>query len=140
MKNFNLQRFTDAQKGVYLVALAEIGNGRKVGHWIWYIFPQLVGMGYSYNSQYYGIENLDEAVAYLGNEELASHLREITEKLLFLENLTAIQILGHTDAMKVRSCMTLFDVASPHDIFEKVLIKYYDGKRCNYTVNKITNN
>jgi uncharacterized protein (DUF1810 family) len=56
MKNFNLQRFTDAQKGVYSVALAEIGNGRKVGHWIWHIFLQLVGMGYSYNSQYYGIE------------------------------------------------------------------------------------
>ena len=140
MSKYNLQRFIDAQQSMYQVALSEIKNGKKESHWIWYVFPQLVGMGHSYNSHYYGIKNLDEAIAYLENKELSFHLREITEKFLNIENLTAIQILGSIDAKKVRSSMTLFDIVSPHDIFENVLIKYYDGIRCQYTLNKLKNN
>ena len=137
MDKYNLQRFIDAQQNIYQVALSEIRNGKKETHWIWYIFPQLVGMGHSYNSRYYGIEDFDEAKAFLGNKELDSHIREITKQLLSLEDLSAIQIFGGLDAKKVRSCMTLFAMVSPNDIFENVLDKYYDGKRCQYTLNHL---
>ena len=137
MDKYNLQRFIDAQQSMYQVALSEIKNGKKESHWIWYIFPQFVGMGHSYNSQYYGIEDFDEAVAYLENKELDSHIREITKQLLSFENLSAIQIFGGVDAKKVRSCMTLFDMVSPNEVFEDVLDKYYDGKRCQYTLNHL---
>src|SRR5574344_192272 len=140
MNNYNLQRFIDAQQDMYSIALSEIKNGKKESHWIWFIFPQLSGMGHSYTSKFYAIENHEEAVAYLKDNELSHHLREITKHLLSLEDLSAVQIMGYIDAKKLLSCMTLFDLVSPHDIFEKILIKYYNGNRCQYTLFKINNN
>jgi len=128
-----LDRFAKAQRNDYETALGEIRDGRKLTHWIWYIFPQLRGLGHSYYSRIYGIDGMEEAKEYLSHEVLGERLREITQVLLSLEGLTALDILGETDAMKVRSCMTLFDAVSPEDIFSDVLEKYYSGSRCRLT-------
>lgn len=129
-----MKRFIDAQAGVYDTALKEIRAGRKTSHWIWYIFPQIQGMGYSYNSKYYAIKNLEEAEEYLQDETLGSRLREITSALLEVQGRSALDILGHIDAIKVKSCMTLFDFISPDDIFKQVLIKYFNDSYCRHTI------
>ena len=129
MTNFNLDRFLDGQRFGYDYALNEIRNGRKKGHWIWYVFPQMKGLGYSPNSQFYGISGKEEAKAYLEHPVLGARLREITEALLAIEGKAAKEILSSIDAMKVRSSMTLFDFVSPNDVFDKVLVKYYEGKK-----------
>lgn len=129
MDNYNLARFIEAQRLSYETALGEIRNGWKESHWVWYIFPQLKGLGHSYNSQYYGISGREEAVAYLEHPVLGARLREISAALLAIEVKSAVEILSRTDAVKVRSCMTLFDAICPNDIFAKVLDKYYNGKR-----------
>ena len=136
--NQNLERFLDAQEGVYTTALAEIRAGRKSSHWIWYIFPQMRGLGHSYNSEYYGIESLEEAREYLHHEVLGERLREITGALLEHRNKSATDILGEIDAMKLRSSMTLFDMASPNDIFAEVLDVFYEGNRCKHTLRKFS--
>ncbi len=125
---YNLERFLDAQRFDYASALAEIKAGQKTTHWIWYIFPQMKGLGHSPNSQYYGITSLDEAKEYLSHPVLGTRLRKITEALLAIEGKSAEEILSRIDAQKVKSSMTLFNAASPGDIFEKVLEKYYAGK------------
>lgn len=132
---FNLRRFIKAQEADsrYSQALKEVCNGCKQNHWIWYIFPQIKGLGVSMLSEYYGITCLEEARAYLENEILSARLREITETLYNLEGKSAVEIFGGVDALKVKSCVTLFDMISPHDIFEKVLDKYYNGERCERT-------
>ena len=132
-----MKRFIEAQEMSYQTALAEIRAGYKSGHWIWYIFPQIQGLGYSYMSNFYGIKDLQEAVRYLEDETLGPRLREITSALLAIKGRTAVEILGDTDALKVRSCMTLFDCLCPHDIFEQVLIKYYLGTYCIKTVKSL---
>lgn len=124
----SLKRFTDAQEGMYGQALAEVRNGRKVTHWIWYIFPQLRGLGMSYNSHYYGIEGLQEAREYLNHPLLGQRLREITEAFLQQDKRTAREVFGEIDAMKVRSCMTLFNEVADDDLFRKVLLRYYNGE------------
>lgn len=139
-EKYDLERFVAAQTGddgSYEDALAEIQNGRKRSHWIWYIFPQLKGLGNSYRSAYYGISGLPEAQAYLGHPILGQRLREITLALFNLQGVTARQVLGNIDAVKVRSCMTLFDAVSPNDIFAQVLEKYYAGTRCRRTMNSL---
>lgn len=139
---YGLKRFLQAQSyesGGYEDALQEIRNGCKHKHWIWYIFPQINGLGHSDYSEYYGIKSLDEARAYIVNGILGERLREITGVLLSLEGKTAIEILGGIDSLKVKSCMTLFDLISPHDIFEKVLDKYYNGQRCQLTLRRFGN-
>ena len=103
MTDYNLQRFLDAQQSDYEQALTEVGNGRKYSHWIWYIFPQLKGLGMSYNSQYYGISGKEEAEAYLTHPVLGERLREITSVFLQLKNKTAQEVFGSLDAMKVLS-------------------------------------
>ena len=128
-----LDRFVKAQRNDYETALGEIRAGCKLTHWIWYIFPQLRGLGHSYYSRIYGIEGMEEAKEYLSHEILGERLREITEALLALEGRDAVEILGDIDAKKVRSCMTLFDAVSPEDIFSDVLEKYYSGSRCRLT-------
>lgn len=136
---YDLKRFLRAQEyesGGYEDALQEIQSGRKRKHWIWYIFPQINGLGYSDYSEYYGIKSLEEACAYLEDKRLGERLREITNALLKIEGKAAAEILGGIDSMKVRSSMTLFDLVSPHDIFEKVLDKYYMGKRCKLTLKR----
>lgn len=129
-----LERFVKAQHDTYETAFSEIRQGCKRTPWIWYIFPQLVGLGHSSNARYYGIRNRAEAEAYLNHPVLGSRLRRISERLLTVEGRTAREILGNLDAMKVRSSMTLFDAVSPNDIFGLVLDKYYGGQRCQYTL------
>ena len=107
-----LKRFLDAQEQMYGMALAEVKRGKKLSHWIWYIFPQLKGLGKSGNSHYYGIDNLEEAKAYLQHPVLGTRLREITTTFLELSGVNAKDVFGYLDAMKVRSCMTLFNEAS----------------------------
>ncbi len=129
MKDYNLQRFLDAQQGDYEQALAEVKNGRKRSHWIWYIFPQLKGLGRSYNSQYYGIDGREEAKAYLEHPVLGVRLREITKAFLELPDVSAQDVFGSLDAMKVLSSMTLFNEVAAHDdkLFSQVVAKYYQG-------------
>lgn len=128
MGDYNLQRFLDAQQGDYEHALAEVRNGRKYSHWIWYIFPQLKGLGMSYNSQYYGISDKEEAEAYLVHPILGERLREITSAFLQLKGKTAQDVFGALDAMKVLSCMTLFNEVAPDGLFQQVIDRYYQGK------------
>ena len=138
--SYDLKRFVTAQNtgwATYSEALREMKEGHKQGHWIWYVFPQIKGLGHSYNSEFYGIGSKDEAKAYLEHVELGKRLREITKVLLDCSNPSAYNILGFPDVLKVQSCMTLFDLVSPNDIFNKVLDKYYEGKRCEKTIKRL---
>ncbi len=126
-------RFIQAQNLTYETALTEICNGRKLSHWIWYIFPQLQGLGYSANANYYGITSLGEAKAYLAHPVLGPRLREITSALLNHKDKSAAEILA-MDAIKVRSCMTLFDIVSPNDIFSQVLKQFFGDTKCDFTI------
>ena len=123
----NLERFVDAQERMYETALAEVKSGKKLSHWIWYIFPQLKGLGMSGNSHYYGIDDINEARAYIEHPILGTRLREITSVYLKISGKNAQDIFGHLDAMKVRSCMTLFNEVSEDDLFRKVIDRYYSG-------------
>ena len=124
----SLSRFIQAQENDYQTALAEVRVGYKCSHWMWYIFPQLKGLGFSSTAQYYGINGREEAMTYLMHPVLGARLREITSVLLTLEGKSAVEIFGRTDAMKLRSSMTLFYAVSEDDLFKKILDKYYDGK------------
>ena len=124
---YNLERFVEAQRLYYDQALQEIQDGMKRSHWIWFIFPQLAILGHSWNAKYYGISGYDEAEAYLKHPILGVRLREVTNALLVHRDMSVTDIFGGLDAMKVRSCMTLFDAVSPDDIFEQVLEVFYDG-------------
>lgn len=123
----NLQRFIDAQNDNYATALEEIKNGRKKSHWIWYIFPQIDGLGMSAISKMYSIKDIEEARAYVNNELLYSHLIEITEVLLNLNTNNIEDIMDEPDDLKLRSCMTLFSIVADNPIFDEVLKKYFDG-------------
>lgn len=136
---YNLERFLDGQRFGYDYALEEIKAGEKNGHWIWYVFPQMKGLGHSPNSNYYGISSIDEAREYLAHPVLGARLREISEAFLAIEGKSAEEILSWIDALKVCSCMTLFDAVSPEDIFDKVLDKYYEGKRDGKTLALLQN-
>ena len=131
----DISRFREASDWNYEFALKEIRNGQKRSHWIWFIFPQMRGLGFSQNSQFYGITDLKEAELYLNDPILGPRLREITTVLLEHNDKSAVEIFGRIDAMKVQSSMTLFDLVSPNDIFEAVLNKYYAGSRCAQTIN-----
>ena len=134
-----LERFIEPQEQDYEQALKEIRNGRKVSHWIWYIFPQLRGLGRSYMSDYYGIRDLDEAKAFLQAPYLGKHLQEISEALLNLDNDNATQIMGRPDDMKLKSSMTLFACADPENaVFEKVLEKFYNGHKDGRTLKMLS--
>ena len=124
----SLDRFIQAQENDYQTALAEVRAGYKSSHWMWYIFPQLKGLGFSSTAQYYGINGREEAMAYLKHPVLGARLREITTAFLQLSGVSAKEVLGHTDAMKMLSCMTLFNVVTPKDIFQQVIDKYYNGR------------
>lgn len=136
MDTYHLSRFLTAQNSYsqYKTALEEIRNGRKRSHWMWFVFPQLKGLGHSYNADYYGIAGADEARAYWLHPVLGDRLREITEALLLLDGLSARQIFGEVDAMKLRSSMTLFWKVTEEELFRKVLDKYYEGKMCDSTL------
>ena len=134
-----LERFIEPQEQDYEQALKEIRNGRKVSHWIWYIFPQLRGLGKSYMSDYYGIRDLDEAKAFLQDPYLGKHLQKISEALLNLDNDNATQIMGRPDDMKLKSSMTLFACEDPENaVFEKVLEKFYNGHKDGRTLKMLS--
>lgn len=132
----DLNRFYEAQKEGYPRALEEVKNGMKVSHWMWYIFPQIIGLGNSSTSVYYAIKDLDEAREYLNDEVLGSRLKEISYELLKLETNIPVMIFGMIDSMKLNSSMTLFDyVCEDEDnIFEKVIDKYFDGMKDQNTI------
>ncbi|SOD92863.1 DUF1810 domain-containing protein [Spirosoma fluviale] len=124
----SLTRFLDAQENDYARALTEIKNGRKQSHWMWYIFPQIAGLGFSETAKFYSIRDLDEAQRYLSHPVLGSRLREISQALLAIEGKTAHQLLGSPDDVKLSSSMTLFGALTPTDpVFQAVLAKYYAG-------------
>lgn len=129
-----MQRFIVAQEDSYHRALCEVKAGRKCSHWMWYIFPQLKGLGRSSTSSFYGIAGLKEAQDYLSHPVLGSRLREISEVLFELPTNDAHAVFGSPDDMKLRSCMTLFDFVSPNDVFSAVLDKYFAGHKDNKTL------
>lgn len=126
-REYDLDRFLAAQEADYANALDDMRHGRKRGHWIWYIFPQQKGLGHSYNSEYYGLEGLDEARAYLAHPVLGARLREISEALLTHAGKRDIDdIMGSSiDVLKLQTCMNLFNKVSPNDVFEKVLDAFF---------------
>jgi uncharacterized protein (DUF1810 family) len=127
--SYDLERFVIAQQGVYNGVLDELHRGRKVGHWIWFIFPQIAGLGYSSMSQQYAISSLDEARAYLAHPVLGARLRECAAIVLATRGRTALEIFGSIDAVKLRSSMTLFHRAAPDEpLFAQMLERYYGGK------------
>lgn len=132
---YDLSRFITAHERDYHRALTEIKNGRKVSHWMWYIFPQLKGLGRSSTSEYYGISDIEEAKAFLQNPILGAHLIEISSELLLLDTDNAEKVMGHPDDMKLRSSMTLFSAAMGQDgVFQNVLDKFFHGKKDSRTL------
>lgn len=132
---YDLERFKKAQKRDFETALSEIRNGRKESHWIWYIFPQLKELGYSSTAKYYGIEDRGEAEAYIKDEVLRERLIEISETILSLDSSNPSEVMGYPDDLKLKSCMTLFSIVAPEiDVFDKVLDKFYSGKKDEKTV------
>ncbi len=132
----SFNRFLIAQQDDYFTALKEIKLGKKKSHWMWYIFPQIAGLGLSETSKFYAIKNLDEAKEYVNHPILGKRLKEITNELLKLKEENANKIFGSPDDMKLQSCMTLFSIADNHpdNVFEEVLNKFYNGKPDNRTV------
>jgi uncharacterized protein (DUF1810 family) len=127
---FDLERFVQAQQAVYAAVCAELRAGAKRSHWMWFIFPQLRGLGSSPNAQHYGLASLAEARAYLDHPVLGARLRECTRRLLLLEGRSAAEIFGYPDELKLRSCLTLFERAAPQEeLFGEALRKYYGGQR-----------
>jgi len=125
----DLDRFIAAQEGAYEGAIAELRAGRKTGHWIWFVFPQVAGLGRSELSRYYAIASLDEARGYLAHPVLGSRLRECAAALLATTGRSAEEVLGSIDAVKVRSSMTLFLRAAPDEPrFREVLDRFYGGR------------
>lgn len=126
----NLQRFLDGQRLDYEAALEEMRAGEKRSHWIWYVFPQMKGLGHSPNAQFYGIVDLEEARAYLAHPVLGARLREITQEVLRHADRDIVSIMGwEIDARKFKSSMTLFDAVSPDDIFAQALDVFFAGRR-----------
>ena len=131
----SLDRFVKAQEKMFPIAMKEIQNGKKRSHWMWYIFPQLRGLGISSMAHKYGIINLDEAKAYLDHPTLSVRLFEISEALLKHKKKKPEAIFGYTDAMKLRSSMTLFALVSEDDsVFHKVLQAFYNGEIDDLTI------
>lgn len=135
MAETSIKRFLDAQESDYNTALAEIRAGRKGSHWIWYIFPQIAGLGRSGTATYYAIKDMGEAREYLAHPVLRQRLLEISEALLELDGGDPLAVMGSPDDLKLRSSMTLFALAEPEcEVFQKVLDKYYGGKMDKRTV------
>ena len=126
----NLSRFVQAQEDDYEQALAEIRSGRKRSHWMWYIFPQIEGLGFSSTSRLYSIKSIAEAEAYLSHPVLGPRLVECAEATLRVEGRSAFEIFGSTDEMKLRSCATLFACVAPAgSVFDRLIDKYFQGQR-----------
>ncbi len=133
-----LQRFISAQVASYDNALSEVKNGKKRSHWMWYIFPQIQGLGFSETSKLYGITGLQEAGEFLKNPVLGKRLVAICNALIELESNNANQIFGSPDDLKLQSCMTLFCLLPGHDpVFEQVLLKFFKGAKDENTLRVI---
>ncbi len=126
---FDLNRFTSAQDKVYDRVLAELKNGRKRSHWMWYIFPQLDGLGRSTTARRYAIKSIEEAIAYLNHPVLGSRLLECANTVLAIEGKTASEIFGYPDDLKLKSSMTLFSTVADDSVFVRVLDKYFQSER-----------
>lgn len=131
----DLERFIKKQEVYYETALDEIKNGYKKSHWIWFIFPQLKELGRSETAIYYGLNGISEAREYYNNKYLREHLIEISEALLKLEYKNIRKIMGYPDNLKLKSCMTLFEIVDPNEkVFKDVLDRYYGGRRDEKTI------
>ena len=125
---YNLERFVEAQEGVFEQACGELRRGRKTGHWMWFIFPQIAGLGFSEMSREYAIRSIDEARAYLQHAALGPRLREVCGIVNAIEGKSAYQVFGSPDDMKLRSSMTLFAKATQeNEVFVEVIRKYFGG-------------
>jgi uncharacterized protein (DUF1810 family) len=135
---YGLRRFVDAQDSVYQQVCAELRNGCKRGHWIWFIFPQMKGLGHSAQSRMFGISSKAEAEAYIQHPVLGPRLRECTSLVLAIEGRSITEIFGDVDALKFRSSMTLFAHATPDNrIFNDTLAKYFEGEFDELTLEKL---
>ena len=127
---FDLRRFVDAQQPLYAQVTAELAAGAKTSHWMWFIFPQLKALGRSGTAQRYGIVSLGEAQAYAQHPLLGARLRECCGHLMAVQGRSALQVFGTIDTLKLRSCLTLFERAAPHEpLFGRLLDKFYSGER-----------
>jgi uncharacterized protein (DUF1810 family) len=136
---YDLNRFVQAQEHDYQRALSEVKNGHKRSHWIWYIFPQFDGLGFSAMSKRYAIKSIAEAKAYLNHPILGSRLIECVEAALSVEGRSAHEIFGSPDDMKLKSCATLFAyVSPPGSVFEQLLEKFFNGDRDPKTLDLLT--
>ena len=134
-ENIDLDRFLTAQEKTYPFALNEIKKGRKVNHWMWFIFPQIRGLGNSSQSLKYSINSKEETISYFNHPILGARLLEISEELLVIENKTAKEIMGFKDEIKLKSSMTLFaKIQTEHKVFQAILDKYFNGVQCHKTL------
>jgi uncharacterized protein (DUF1810 family) len=132
---FDLERFVAAQRPLYATALTELRSGDKRTHWMWFVFPQVIGLGASSTARHYAIRSREEARRYLDHPVLGPRLRECAEAILAVEGRTASDIFGYPDDLKLKSSMTLFaGVEGPGSVFERVLAKYCGGRRCERTL------
>ena len=131
---YNLERFIEAQEASYEIALSEIKTGRKKSHWMWYIFPQIQGLGFSETSKFYAIKDIGEARAFLEHPVLGERLVRICNALLHLESNNAHNIFGSPDDLKLQSSMTLFSSLNINPVFQKVLEKFFNGIKDDQTL------
>ena len=132
---FDLSRFLQAQEGVYAAALAELRAGRKTSHWMWFVFPQLDGLGRSQTARFFAVKSLAEARAYLAHPVLGKRLRQCTAAVLGVAGRTASEIFGYPDDLKFCSSMTLFERAEPDcDLFSEALDRFFEGRRDRLTL------
>ncbi len=134
---FDLRRFVEAQAPVWPHVLSELRAGRKQSHWMWFVFPQIAGLGHSTMAQHFAIASRAEARAYLDHAVLGPRLLEVTRLVLSVEGRSAHEVFGSPDDLKFRSSMTLFDAVSPNDIFAAALRKYFNGARDAATLVKL---
>jgi uncharacterized protein (DUF1810 family) len=140
MAKNNLQRFIDAQETAYPIALSEIMNGKKQSHWMWYIFPQIQGLGFSETSKFYAIKDSNEAEEFLNHPVLGNRLIRICNELLHLKTDNAHKVLGTPDDLKLRSSLTLFSsLPDTNFVFQKVLDKFFNGEKDERTLEIIKN-
>jgi len=127
---FDLSRFVHAQERIYASVLAELRSGQKRSHWMWFVFPQIHGLGHSQTAQHYAIKSIEEALQYLSHPILGTRLLECTEAVLAVEGRSASAIFGYPDDMKLKSSMSLFAsiAENPHSVFIRVLEKYFNGE------------
>ncbi|QDV44045.1 hypothetical protein Enr13x_39060 [Stieleria neptunia] len=137
---FDLARFVSAQRDCYEQALSEIECGQKRTHWMWFVFPQLRGLGFSSTARLYGISGIDEARAYLAHPVLGTRLMDCCEAMLSVPDRTAAEILGPPDDLKLRSCATLFaSIAGEDSVFQRILDRFFDGKSDQRTLHLLGN-